>query len=355
MPTWLSDKEKYALIGLAVKIEDAIPFREMRPGLWAWTGQKLSIPSHWREWLGTIRVEEIEACNLVLLAKMHSASPQILDLENQQLQSKVSAFYIGLLLSAQFTPAHSPVALTGAQHSGEVDVRQAMLINGPHGTVFGGYPAITSSEVQTAAKLGDNYLQLRTAPRASRAWRLLRAISVYCEGRYTADPLDKLHQYCRCVDALILSEPGKGLSRFKSRTELFIGPHHHQLMGEIYAIRSDVEHLHEHKYLEVFDRPTRLDLIKKQAIAEHIARSALAHVMATSHLWPHFGSSGPLGEFWKLSAYERQSLWAAPKTNPNDALDAFDSNLFRTTISEALRGIWAMIRIAIAGAALRVI
>jgi hypothetical protein len=72
----------------------------------------------------------------------------------------------------------------------------------------------------------------------------------------------RLHQFCRCIDGLILSEPGQGRNQFKSRTELFVGSRHHSLMGEIYAIRSDVEHLHEHKYLEVFDRPTRLDLAK---------------------------------------------------------------------------------------------
>jgi hypothetical protein len=53
-------------------------------------------------------------------------------------------------------------------------------------------------------------------------------------------------EYCRCIDGLILSEPGNGSKQFKSRTELFIGPHHHDMMGRMYAIRSDVEHLHEH-------------------------------------------------------------------------------------------------------------
>jgi hypothetical protein len=41
---------------------------------------------------------------------------------------------------------------------------------------------------------------------------------------------------------------------------------HNHLMGEIYDVRSAVEHLHENKYLEVFDRTQRLDLAKKELI-----------------------------------------------------------------------------------------
>jgi hypothetical protein len=47
------------------------------------------------------------------------------------------------------------------------------------------------------------------------------------------------------------------------------------LMGYTYAMRNDVEHLHENKHLEVFDRNVRLDLVKKLEMMEYIVRSAL--------------------------------------------------------------------------------
>lgn len=124
MTAWIADAEKYALIGLAVQIEQPIPFRQIAPGLWVWTDQKLAVPDHWREWLGTIRTGEIEQCNLILLSKMQSSAPDILDAENQQLQSQVWAFYLGLFLSSTFTPAHRPIVLSGARRDGVVDVRQ---------------------------------------------------------------------------------------------------------------------------------------------------------------------------------------------------------------------------------------
>lgn len=82
---WISDGEKYALIGLSVKIEHSIAFQEMKPGLWIWTDQALEVPVQWREWIGSIRTEEIENCNLVLLSKMLSVNLDVLNDENRLL------------------------------------------------------------------------------------------------------------------------------------------------------------------------------------------------------------------------------------------------------------------------------
>lgn len=73
---------------------------------------------------------------------------------------------------------------------------------------------------------------------------------------------------------------GKTKPQFKSRTELFIGARHHDMMGEIYDVCSPVEHLHENQYLEGSDRELRLDLLKKEAVTDHIARTALARIIS---------------------------------------------------------------------------
>jgi hypothetical protein len=326
MTTWLADGEKYALIGLSVKIEQPISFREMEPGLWAWTDQKLDVPDHWREWIGSIRTEEIEGCNLALLGKMRSSTPQILDGENELLQRRVWGFYIALFLASTFTPSHRPIFLTGAHHDGEIDVRQESALETPSLNLFRHYPPILLREIERAASLARLYEQLVTSPPAGGAWRIFRALSVYVDARTTTDPLDRLHQYCRCIDGLILSEPGSGLRQFKSRTELFIGPRDHDLIGQLYAIRSDIEHLNEHKYLEVFDRARMLDLVQKEAIAEHVARNALAHIIGSPSLWPHFGNTASLAPFWQLAPADRQQLWGPPSIRTADALVGYEPN-----------------------------
>lgn len=323
---WLADREKYALVGLEVKIEEEFPFSEVVSGLWAWTDQILDVSAHWREWLGSIRADQIKNCNLALLSKMPSEVPEVLDGENQLLQRRAWGFYQGLLLSSTFTPSHPPILLTGSRHDGEIGVRQESTIDIPTLNSFRHYPPVLPAEIVRAASIARSIEGLITAPPARGAWRIFRALSVYIAARAEGQLLDRLHQYCRCIDGLILSEPGSGLKQFKSRTELFIGPQHHDLMGSLYAIRSDAEHLHEHRYLEKFDRAARLDLMQKEAIAEHIARNCLAHIIESPALGPYFGSTATLAPFWKLDPAERQRLWGAPPVNLADALIGYDPN-----------------------------
>jgi hypothetical protein len=122
---------------------------------------------------------------------------------------------------------------------------------------------------------------------------------------------------------MILPDIGRTRRQFRSRTELFIGPYHHQLMGEIYDVRSNVEHLHEYLYLETFDRKVRLDLLRKEAIIEHIARNVLARIIADHNLWPYFANTPALAAFWALPSADRQQIWGDP-FDPNEALADFD-------------------------------
>src|SRR6185437_14295394 len=100
---WIADGEKYALLGLSVKVTDRAIFAlEVSPRFQVIGANEFTVPDHWREWLGTIRVEEVEACDLFIAAKLKSAAPGVLDGENIQLNNRVWGFYHGLLLSSTF-------------------------------------------------------------------------------------------------------------------------------------------------------------------------------------------------------------------------------------------------------------
>jgi hypothetical protein len=86
--------------------------------------------------------------------------------------------------------------------------------------------------------------------------------------------------------------------------------HHHDMMGEIYDIRSNVGHLHEDRYLETC--VIRLDLVKKEAIIERIARSALARIIGDASLWLHFANTKGRAAFWALPPGDRQRIWGPP-------------------------------------------
>ena len=83
-------------------------------------------------------------------------------------------------------------------------------------------------------------------------------------------------------------------------------------MGEIYDMRSADEHLHESRYLESFDRATRLELVKNEALAEYTARTSLARIVGNARLWKHFANTPALGTFWSLPPADRRTIWGNP-------------------------------------------
>lgn len=322
-PAWIKDGEKYALMGLSLKFEGALASGELAPGYSVLSDIQFRVPSHWREWLGTIRTEEVEDCNLFLLSKQQSKAVAVLDAENQALQNRVWNFYTGLLLASPFSPAHKPVLLTGACHNGEIDLRQQQDHDAPIPAIWRPYPAVVPDDVRRAAHLGRNLEALAAAQTPGGHWRLFRTLRVYTDARVVHDIVDRVHQYCRCIDGLILPEAGKTKQQFKSRTELFIGTGHHDLMGELYDIRSAVEHLHENRYLEYFDRGLRIELARKETIVEFIARSALARVIEKNALWGHFGNTPALEKFWALAPADRKTIWG-DAIDPLSAIKDFD-------------------------------
>ena len=94
-------------------------------------------------------------------------------------------------------------------------------------------------------------------------------------------------------------------------------------MGEIYEHRSSVEHVHEDRLLEPFERPKRLGLVKKEAVVKNIARTALNRIFLNESLWPHFANRAGLKSFWALNADERRTIWGPP-INPLDAIADFN-------------------------------
>jgi hypothetical protein len=82
-------------------------------------GADFKVPDEWRQWLGSIRIEEVEACDLFIAYKVNAATPDVLDGENILLTNRLWAFYRGMLLSSTFATAHKPVILTGSCRDGE--------------------------------------------------------------------------------------------------------------------------------------------------------------------------------------------------------------------------------------------
>jgi hypothetical protein len=127
------------------------------------------MPPHWREWLGTIRTQEVEGSNLFLLSKMRSRAPDILDGENAELKRRAGHFYSGILLASPFAPAHSPVMLSGSRRHGEIGVRSQDNYEPAIPSMVRHYPPVTLADLQLAAKVAEQIAALEGFPPVPRS------------------------------------------------------------------------------------------------------------------------------------------------------------------------------------------
>ncbi len=153
-------------------------------------------------------------------------------------------------------------------------------------------------------------------------------MSIYLDARADTDIPNRIHQFTRCIEGLIVPDPGKTRKQFVSRTELFIGPRYHRLMGDIYDARSHFEHLHEDRYLKQFDRQTRIRLAELEAVSEWIARTCLTRILLKPVLRGYFSNVDGLNQFWTKPEEERRAIWGEP-VDPRAMLDGFDLERIR--------------------------
>ena len=111
-----------------------------------------------------------------------------------------SISYTGLLLSAMFSPAHDPVMLTGAREDDAIGVRQQTDLDRPEPQVFRPYPPLVAGDIQLAAQIAQQLDAMRPDTEPAQLLRLLRTMHIYLKTRTTVELLDRIHQYCRCID-----------------------------------------------------------------------------------------------------------------------------------------------------------
>jgi hypothetical protein len=319
----LQNDSKFAIIALGTQVELSSAFQTVGPsGLWVSTTAPILFDKNWKLWLGSIRENHLTDANLFLAAEAPSTTLSILDHENAKLKRDVYWHYLGILLSARLTTFDDPLLVTGATRDGHSDVREV-------GTVTGAalIPGLRPQPVtrDSLARAGEIALALREWGEAGGSWHFNHVLQIYASARENRDPLERIHQFSRCVEGLISGETKR---HFIARTETFIGANWQKEIGSIYDVRSAVEHLREYEILEPASRSSREDLLRKAALMEHLSRHCIGHVLLTKSLWSHFSSPAALESFWKLSSADRGRLWGPPIDLSSD-LAAFHTQYIR--------------------------
>ena len=316
--------EKYAAVALQSDRDRQLSSRMWPNGIWTTRKPFIYFDDHWREWLGSIRTEHFDSSNFFIVVKKSSQTPDILDQENRELSKLATNFYLGLLLAGRIPIYEKPLLITGGMTEKSASIRQLTDINCP--IEFSGIDQdpLNQNVLTLASRIGDEIPHFWAV--RDRYKRFRRVMNIYFSARTTTDILDRLHQYTRCVEGFIIPSAGQTARKFQSRTELFIGPSHHQLMKDIFEVRSAIEHMNDHLNMISTNREDRAQIYRWATIIEYIARDCIVRVIESTALRRYFETDEELLDFWKLSAQHRRELWGPP-IDPLEAIGSFNQRL----------------------------
>jgi len=333
-PPAIKPKQKFSFVALSANVEDALPqHMPLRPGLWVTRRLPIALDEEWRKWIGSIRAERIaEDCNLFLCAVMDSAEPDVLDHENKQLDSASMRLFDGLMLAGNVMTTATPILIGGAYQKDGLTVRSISDLRRPLIPAGVDYDDVTADVVALAYRHMMGRINFE---KTTTYDRIARVLFIFDNAVVAPSVHERLHQFCRCIEGLILPSVGKTEKQFVSRTELFVGPSHHDTMRALYQMRSRVEHMHDYDWPAGFaERDRRLLVMRRAALAQELARLCISRFLVTKDVWPYYVSPDQLASFWALPAADRRKLWGAPFD-----LVAIDRAFDKTSFTDELLGL----------------
>lgn len=309
----IESNEKFALLALPrVNLIESVSNLVLPNGIRVTRTLPLQLAEQWQQWIGEIRAKQLQDAGCYLLVTGQTSSPEILDADNQELMRRICGFLDALLIVETPCCAAQPFLLTGANVLGEIRIRQVSSLFMPIRRAYNQKAilrALNQQDFESAAVAAD---ALSSIIAGQQHTRFKRAISAFLAGIRDTRHDERLHQFCRCIDGIVLSCKGSGKKDFKSRTALFIGSGHETVADEIYEMRSAVEHLRpaESEAVDCADlKAQRIRVIERSVQAEIIARHCLNRILLSADLLHRFEDDEQIKQFWVLPESERRKAW----------------------------------------------
>lgn len=307
------DKGKFALQtfnNVYVDLPQAV-FR-LSDGTWVMPAVPVHDLGIWKQWVGSIRVERLEKANLVLFVEEPSGNPEILDDVHKRLADDMSRlFYLVHLRSG--IECESADLLCGSSEQGTPNIRQMSQ----QATFFQskGYQRapITKEWLEDALALRVGVMTMEANNAEFR--RAIRGLNTLFKGLKETGQ-DRLHQFVRSLEALILPDIGRTKQQFTHRCQTFAraGNGTQSLLQEAFDMRSGTEHLHPwEEAVQNYPVDQREDVCwHRTRQIERLACDAYSRMLRDAVLREHFRTDAAIAAFWKLPDDQRHSLWGKP-------------------------------------------
>src|SRR5271165_718230 len=268
------------------------------------------LEDHWKEWIGSIQFNDLQACKLFLLrsategwaeGQLHIAGDEV----SEALQHGLGGMFAMLRLLGPIEYEHA-FMLAGYVENGKVTCRH--FAQTEHFNITRGcLPwVIRENDLRTAVKLHKAYSLFQDDTPVGQTRRFGRGCYALKAGleRYYAS--DRLHAFVRALEAIILPEQGKTERQFITRCSFFAGPKTVQAsiqeaLREAYKMRCDIEHVHEwDRSLQTYPPPERENIaLWRTRQMEALACAAYTKLLLDSRLGDDFYDESKLAAFWQ--------------------------------------------------------
>lgn len=308
------NNSKFALVAAVVGVGAELPNTEFRLSDGTWVMPRVPVPDLgiWRDWIGSIRTKHLDKANLVLLSEEESDRPEMVDAVHQRLDKNLSSLFF-LLHLRQGIECQGADSLCGSSERSIPGIRQMSQL-----------PTFYQSKGYRKASVTIEWLEEAVALRAGVATmesnanefqRIIRGLNVLFNGLKETGQ-NRLHQFVRSLEALILPDVGNTKKQFAHRCQTFARPGDdtRSILQESFDMRSDTEHLHDwNRAVKIYPAAEQEDVcLQRTRQIERLACVAYARVLKDATIREYFRSEATMTKFWKLKDDKRSELWGNP-------------------------------------------
>jgi len=308
-----TDNEKFSLIAIDNCFSEIEKEIELADGTWILPKMPATLDDQWVRWIGELRAENLRDADLVIVRRVSSEKPGILDEEHTELFDRVQHIFAMLQL-AHIVLYDDASAVQGSFENGRVNIRQMAHLNRFYRTTSDREVSVTADRLREAVTLVDTWKEMLAAGKHER---FMRGAVILQTGLQRGHGPERIQHFTRAIEGLVLPDPGKTANQFKDRSQT-LGIRNKvadKILYESYQMRCDAEHVHALDRTLSKEYPAEkieeVATIRTRQM-EALARLSYRRILLNPEIRKHFESDDSIQAFWKLTESERGQIWGAP-------------------------------------------